>query len=184
MIKLVDKSILWVTALAVFILSAPAAVIAYEDDPIGPFYGRYVGYATDAATDVRAVRNAEVIISPISDGFNVQWTTTIHRASKPVIRKFSINFSPRGPKNIYGSEMKINTFGHRVPLDPLQGDPFVWAVVSGKTMTVHSLLIFKDGGYEMQSYERKRTKLGLDLRYSRIRNGAVQKVIKGKLLRK
>ena len=156
----------------------------YQGDPLAPFYGHYVGKTTDGAVDVTAMRNAEVIISPVKNGFNLQWATVIHRENKTVTRRFSIDFHHRGSSNVYGSAMKINTFGHQVPLDPLDGEPFLWAVVDGAVLVVHSLLIFKDGSYEMQSYERRSTKMGLDLRFTRIRNGTVMKAVQGKLLRK
>ncbi len=173
------------TVLVLFLVMASLTPLyAAANDPIAPFYGHYVGKATDGAADVTAMRNAEVIIKPLPRGFNLQWTTTIFRGDKPVIRKFSINFTARDKGQVYSSAMKINTFGHRVALDPLKGDPFVWAVVAGETMTVHSLLIFQNGGYEMQSYERRRTQLGLDLRFTRIRTGVIEKVVQGKLKRK
>ena len=164
------------------VLSIPS--FASGPDPLARFYGHYVGKATDGSSDVKAMRNTEVIIKPAGEGFNLQWTTIIHRQKRKVERKFSINFVPRASRKVYASAMKIDTFGHRVPLDPLKGDPFLWAVVSGNTLTVHSLLIFDDGGYELQSYERRRSKPGLDLIYRRIRNGMILKVIQGKLLKK
>ena len=45
-------------------------------------------------------------------------------------------------------------FGHQVPLDPLKGDPYVWCRIVGRVLTLYSLQITDDGGYDLQIYER------------------------------
>ena len=67
--------------------------------------------------------------------------------------------------------MKRNVFGHEVPLDPMKGEPFVWGRIEGKTLTVFSLFIDEKGGYELQQYDRTLADGGLDLSFSRFRNG-------------
>ena len=66
--------------------------------------------------------------------------------------------------------MKTNVFGKSEPLDPLKGDPYVWSRLSGDTLTLYSLLIDEEGGYEVQEYDRTLTDGGLELEYRRIRN--------------
>ena len=68
-------------------------------------------------------------------------------------------------------------------LNPLKGDPYVWARQEGGTLTVYAMVITEDGSYEMQQYDRKLTEDGLDLAFSRIRDGEQLKVIKGTLKR-
>jgi hypothetical protein len=46
---------------------------------------------------------------------------------------------------------------------------------------MYALLVTDEGGYEMQTYERTLTAGGMDLRYSRIRDGEVLRTITGKL---
>ncbi len=72
-------------------------------------------------------------------------------------------------------------FGNAVPLDPLKGDPYVWARVEGDTLTVFALHVLEDGGYEMQTYARKRIPEGIDLKYSRIRDGETLRTVEGTL---
>jgi len=69
------------------------------------------------------------------------------------------------------------------PLDPLRGDPYVWAVVEGDVLTVNTLIILEGTGYEIQTYERRVTPEGMTLVFSRIRNGEKLKRIKAKLQR-
>ena len=79
--------------------------------------------------------------------------------------------------------MKTNVFGGRVALDPLKGDPYVWARITGDTLTVFALLITEDGDYEMQVYDRTLTPKGLDLVFLRTRHGKEPALIKAILTR-
>ena len=80
--------------------------------------------------------------------------------------------------------MRRDAFGHSEPLDPLKGEPYVWADIEGPTLRVHALLITDDGGYEMQVYRRTLTADGMTLEFSRNRNGKELKTIYGNLQRK
>ncbi len=73
-------------------------------------------------------------------------------------------------------------FGNAVPLDPLKGDPYVWARVHEDSLTVYALHVLEDGGYEMQTYARTRIPEGLDLKYSRVRDGEILRTVNGILL--
>ena len=79
--------------------------------------------------------------------------------------------------------MRKNLFGQTVPLDPLKGDPYVWARIVGDELRVHALIIREDGGYKLLSYDRVLTEIGLDLYYSRIRVGELLRVVTGTLKR-
>ena len=74
-------------------------------------------------------------------------------------------------------------FGHFTPLDPMAGEPYLWAHLSDDTLTVQALLITEDGGYEIQTYERRLAPHGLDLTFSRVADGKVLKTISGVLRR-
>ena len=79
--------------------------------------------------------------------------------------------------------MRKNVFSQTVPLDPLKRDLYVWARIVGDELRDHALLIRADGGYELQSYDRMLTEAGLDLNYSRIRDGELLRVVTGTLKR-
>lgn len=158
--------------------------VSRAGSPIEAFYGHYVGEAEELVKGETAKRNLDVIISPYKKGFTVEWTTVIHRASgKTKHANFSINFKQMGKKPLYRSAMRVNAFGQEIPLDPLDGDPYVWGVLAGKVLTVNSLIILPDGEYEMQSYIRKLTGTGMDVTFTRVRNGAKLKDLHAKLKR-
>jgi len=50
-------------------------------------------------------------------------------------------------------------------------------------LTVNTLIILDEGGYEIQTYERRIIDDGMYLEFSRIRNGEKLKDIRAKLLR-
>jgi hypothetical protein len=73
--------------------------------------------------------------------------------------------------------MKRNVFGHDVQLDPMRGEPFVWSRIEGETLSVYSLYVAEDGGYEIQQFDRTLTVGGLDLAYKAVRNGEIQRTV-------
>jgi len=161
-----------------------APLQANAEDPFKPFYGEYSGQAVTSVGEVEK-RELDVSISPLRRGFTLGWSTTVHRASGKIKQaKFSIDFKSTQRDGVFSSGMRNGKFGNKIPLDPLNGDPFVWATVSGKTLVVNSLLVLEDGGYEMQTYKRTLTATGLDLQFSRVRNGKNLKLIEGMLTRK
>ncbi len=72
-------------------------------------------------------------------------------------KAYTIAFQPTQRPGVYSSAMRANVFGERVPMDPFKGDPFVWARLSGKTLSVYALIILADGGYDLQIYDRTLT---------------------------
>jgi hypothetical protein len=158
------------------LIMAGMAGSSFAKSDIDPFYGQYIGNTNSKCDKNAAPRNLDVIIRPYKRGFTVEWTTTIHKPSgKTKQANFSINFKSMGKGGLYRSAMRVNAFGHEVPNDPLQGAPYIWSVLSGKTLTVHSLMIFGNGDYEIQTYIRTLTRDGMDVVFSRIRNGEKKK---------
>ncbi|MCG7518381.1 hypothetical protein [Ruegeria sp. Ofav3-42] len=140
---------------------------------IKPFVGDYVGSANVVDDDGRETpRDMSVSIHEISDGFNVSWKTTTYKEDGRVKEQsFSIDFKQSDRSDVYSAAMRRNVFGHEVPLDPMQGEPFVWGRIEGKTLTVFSLFIDESGGYELQQFDRTLADGGLNLSFSRFRNG-------------
>ena len=165
-----------------FTLTVAAAAPAAASD-IEAFFGEFEGEAmTDYDGQLRK-RDLRVKISPHPDGFTVEWTSVTKTSNGKLKRKaHSINFLPTRRKNIFRSGERRDMFGNAVPLDPLKGDPFVWARLYEDTLTVFALHVLEDGGYEMQTYARTRIPEGLALVYSRVRDGEVLRTVESTLL--
>lgn len=158
---------------------SPAEARSIED-----FFGSYVGRSISQQGEGLSERDLSVIIQPHEKGFTVQWTTVTQEAGDKIKRKsYSINFMPTPRQNIYAAAMRPNLFGGWQPLDPMKGDPYVWARLQGDTLTVYALLVTPDGGYEMQIYDRTLTDEGMRLTFSRFREGQPLKQITGLLTR-
>jgi hypothetical protein len=158
----------------------PAAAMS-----IDPFLGTYHGTAISESRNELKARDLDVAIKKIGGGFSVDWSTVIHKSDgREKTAAISIDFFETDRADIYGSAMRTGLFGKRVPNDPLKGQPFVWARIVGKTLTVHAMYILDDGGYEMQVYERTLDDDGnLDLVFKRFRNGKSIREITGELTR-
>ncbi|MBI3458387.1 MAG: hypothetical protein HY002_21660 [Candidatus Rokubacteria bacterium] len=157
--------------------------VAHAEAPaFQKFFGEYVGEAISETGGELGKRDIQVKIAPRGNGFVVTWTTVIRKAGGEIRRgDTSVGFQPSDRPNIYRSAMGVDVFGNAVPLDPLRGDPYVWARIDAQTLTVYALLITDAGGYEIQVYERTLKPGGMDLRYSRVRDGRILRTVTGTL---
>ncbi|EEE36325.1 hypothetical protein RKLH11_158 [Rhodobacteraceae bacterium KLH11] len=154
---------LWLAAL---VQQAHAADIA-------PFLGDYTGSAEVIDSDGTSTpRDMSVSIHEIRGGFNISWSTISYKADGRIKdEKYSVDFQSSDRPDVYSAAMKRNVFGHEVPLDPMKGEPFVWGRIEGNTLTVFSLFIAENGGYELQQFDRTLAEGGLNLSFSRFRDG-------------
>lgn len=163
----------WLVVLAVLAaFVAVARVQAAEAPAVGieAFFGSYEGRGSGSAENHATLRDLSVSIGPAADrGFVVSWSTAVRgQGGEAEKRKaYTITFQPTQRPGVYSSAMRPNVFGEKVPMDPFKGDPFVWARLSGKTLSVYALIILDDGGYDLQIYDRTLTPSGLDLVFSR-----------------
>ncbi|UCH17389.1 MAG: hypothetical protein JSW36_17205 [Burkholderiales bacterium] len=157
---------------------------AWAKDAIDPFVGRYAGQAEFTEAGAQIKRDLGVTISKRKDGFTVNWKASTSRPSGKVkIAEHSVDFVPTKRPNVFMSAMKTNVFGGQVPLDPMQGHPYVWARIDGDTLTVYALYINDDGGYEFQIFDRTLDPKGLKLKFERIRDGERLRAIDTLLVR-
>jgi hypothetical protein len=162
--------------LALTMLSAPA-LASFER-----FFGRYEGTAVAGGGNELSPRDISVSMAPKGNGFNLQWTVVIHKGSGKVKRvEYAIDFLPTKRIGLYRSGMRRNMFGQAVPLDPLKGDPYVWARTEGDVLTVHALIITEDGGYELQIHKRSLTPDGMHLDYFRVKDNEILRTVTGDL---
>lgn len=150
------------------------------------FVGEYTGSADIVSADGNSSkRDMSVEISTTNEGFNVSWTSVSYKSDGRVKEKsYSIDFIPTDRPNVFAAAQKKDVFGHLVQLDPMKGEPFVWSRIIEDTMTVYSLFVNDDGGYEMQQFDRTLTEGGLQLEFSRVRNGQHERSVSTLLTRK
>lgn len=172
------------TAFAAAVLVVAATDARAGDVAIDAFFGRYEGVAISGPLDGLTTRDLGVVVAPDDEGFRVEWTTTTRRPDGTRKRKaYAISFQPTRRDSVFASAMRRNKFGARVPLDPMRGDPYVWARIVGDTLTVYAMLIVDDGSYEIQVYDRTLTETGLRLEFRRMSGGDTKRAVSGDLTR-
>lgn len=154
--------------LLLLILLAPAARADIER-----FVGEYTGSADVASRDgTVSKRDMSVEISETRRGFSVKWSSTTYKADGRAKEKaYMIDFVPSDRDDVYAAAMKRNVFGHEVQLDPMKGEPYVWGRIVGDTMTVFSMFVDADGGYEIQQFDRTLATGGLMLDFKTVADG-------------
>ncbi len=123
-------------------------------------------------------RDLDVQIEREGDGFKVNWTTVhVKQAMSDqhyVSRKSAwISFVPTKRDSVF--RMKGSA-------DPIDGQPYSWARISGKSLMLYWIVVTDNGSYELQSYER--TLLGRDemvLKFLRVRDGKRLRTVIGRL---
>ncbi|MEL7100106.1 MAG: hypothetical protein AAGM84_14875 [Pseudomonadota bacterium] len=166
-----------------FCLWVALAAAAAAD--ITRFIGDYSGAAeVDLGDGTLQARDMSVRIFETEDGFGVQWSTTRLRSSgKSKTTSYEVRFLPTQRPGVYAAAQKKNVFGHEVPLDPMQGEPYVWARLIDDTLSVYSLFVTDDGSYEMQQYDRTLVADGLALDFRRFAEGVQLRSVKTVLVR-
>lgn len=153
---------------------------------IAAFVGEYAGSADVEGYDGSiSKRDMSVQIAQTKKGFSVQWTSTIYKSDGRVKEhSYHIDFVPSSRSGVYAAAMEKNVFGHEVQLDPMKGEPYVWGRIVADTMTVFSMFVDADGGYEIQQYDRTLTDGGLELKFSVVAEGETQRSVTTFLKRK
>ena len=155
--------------------------MAAEKLPATAFFGTFQGsgYAEnrDSLYFGTTVRDLDVVIAPAGAGFSVTWTTVIRGGGdpdKPDTRRKTqtVVFAPSGQPGVFRGTPSG---------DPLSGNPYIWARIEAQTLIVYILNITADGAYEMQSYARTLSGYGMELVFSRIRDGEPVRSARAKL---
>ncbi|MCH5378203.1 MAG: hypothetical protein JJ992_29965 [Planctomycetes bacterium] len=170
-------------AIALSLCLMGIATIAAAD--AGRFVGDYAGSADILMADGTSKhRDMSVSISETEKGFSVRWTSITYRVDGTSKEKtYDIDFVPSDREHVYAAAMKKNVFGHEVQLDPMKGEPYVWARIYEDTMTVYSLFVDTDGGYELQQFDRTLVPGGLNLDFQRVSDGVVSSTVETLLTR-
>ncbi|NSY38175.1 hypothetical protein [Leisingera sp. ANG59] len=170
-----------IAACGILLLAAGQGLAAGISQFVGEYSGSVEIVKADGDTDPR---DMSVVIREMKKGFTIKWTSTTEKDDgRRKSKTYEIEFQKTGRNGVYSAAMTRNVFGHSVPLDPMEGEPFVWGRITGGTLTVFSLFIHPNGDYEMQQYDRTLAEGGLDLVYTARLNGEPQRQLQTFLAR-
>lgn len=167
----------WLSIAVMWFMMAGAALA--QDALLEAMEGFYSGSAEIVRADGSTMnRDMSVEITQTRKGFEVAWSTTSVRANGTINEKdYLIEFLPSERDGVYAAAMQRNVFGHEVPLNPMKGEPFVWARTRDATLTVFSLFVDEAGDYELQQFDRTLVEGGLQLDFSVVRGGEITRSV-------
>jgi hypothetical protein len=161
-----------VVALALASGSGAAADATIED-----FSGDWQGVELRTSGDDKALtftpEDLDVRIRSDGAGFHLSWTAFSRQDGGELTRrKAEASFTPTDRPGVYafdpgGASLLSRLFAAPATGNPLDGETLLWAHLVGPTLTVYSLAIGSDGGFDLDRYARTLTDEGMTVRYTR-----------------
>ena len=174
------------TGALVLLLANSHAVAAEPDAAIEDFFGNYVGNAKIEKD--HEFRDIIVAIEPTRKGFSIYTSTVIRKGPVRAVpgvkwRTETQTFVMSGTRDLYEPLLRESMFTQRRTPELLNGDTVSWASIRGRTLGVYAMIVLDDGHYELRVYERTLTELGMDLSFTRYRDGVAVRRLVGILAR-
>jgi len=145
----------------------------------GTFSGGGVAENEDSLYFAVTARDFDVVIGPADGGFKVDWTSVIRgggEVGKPRVRKKSTS-------RIFVAGARPGLFTATSSGDPLAGGEMAWARIKDNALMVYLMVIDDDGAYQIQRYERKLSGTGMELTFTRLKDGEKIRTVTGGLIK-
>jgi hypothetical protein len=174
----------WAVSLtAVFLLLIAPGRINAADLPVSAFFGTYSGGGVaeneDSIYFAVTARDMDVVIRPAGAGFNVTWTSVIRRGGDPSNPKIKRKSTTR----VFAPSQRPGIYRATASADPISGKEMCWARVKGQSLIVYQMVIGVDGAYQLQRYVRTLSGLGMQLTFTRIKDGDRVRTVKGRMVK-
>ena len=154
-----------------------------QDVPIDAFYGQFQG--SGIAENEHSlyfgvtVRDVDVKIGPLDQGFYVEWTSVIRGGGDPD----NPDIRRRSARAVFMPSDRPGVFPAQSTGDLLAGQPVMWARIADQTLTIHVIAMAEDGGYQIQTYDRTLTGGGMELNFNSIRDGEAVRHVTARLVK-
>lgn len=171
----------WAVAGLLFLAASGAAHAA--DLSIKAFYGKFQGGGVAENDDSLyfgvTARDFDVNIQPADKGFSVTWTSVIRGGGVPgkpeTRRKTSMRTFRNTPRAGVWQAVESK--------DPVAGGELCWARIKDNTLTVYLMVVRDNGAYELQQYDRTLLPTGMEMTFTRLRDGDKVRRVKGRLVK-
>lgn len=160
-------------ALALVAAASPSHASSLE-----AFYGHWVGSGITenegpGSNIAFADRDLDVTIAPIEQGFRITWQTVRRDPGRGVrdlkLWSVTVPFVEAGR----GDMFRMAASG-----EPILGEPYMWAQIADRSLTVHSIAIAEDGTLEYQKYVRTLlSDTDMQLRFTRSVDGSIERSV-------
>lgn len=166
----------WTIACAFLLAASNPAHAAGED--IGHFAGTYIGeYVSEPAASVRP-DDLHLRVRIHRKGFMLDWQSLAKPEESPK-HHYNVSFVPTSRTNVYIAAMRCDMFGNLRPLDPMQGEPFMWAAVEGNRISLYVMEIDARGAHDLRIYRYRLEGERMTLTFERHRDEERLRVIRG-----
>jgi hypothetical protein len=169
-------------------LSLLHGAAAAQTPKLTDYFGAFVGRAEEM-NGGRELRDIDIVISPYQEGgFQIQWvnvTLVEGRRDVPGVKRrpAASLFVPAKDRGYFVESAAFNPFKLRDEVEPLHGEAVRWATLDEHGLHVNAFVVLEDGRYELQTYTRRLTGDGLDLKFERIVDGKVERRLSGHAVR-
>lgn len=166
----------------ILVLVASGAVQA-ADLSIKAFYGKFQGGGIAENDDSIyfgvTARDFDVDIQPADNGFSVTWTSVIRGGGTPGKPESRRKMSMRTFRN----SARPGVWQAIESKDPVTGGELCWARIKDNTLTVYLMVVGDNGGYQLQQYDRTLQATGMEMTFTRLRDGDKVRRVKGRLVK-
>jgi hypothetical protein len=181
------KTIKWAISLAAVLLAlATPARLQAADLPVSAFFGTYSGGGVaeneDSIYFAVTARDMDVVIRPEGPGlpgFKVTWTSVIRRGGDPSNPKIKRKSTSR----TFTPTKRAGIFRAADSADPVSGKEMSWARIRDQSLIVYQMVIGDDGAYQLQRYVRTLSGLGMQLTFTRLKDGERVRTVKGRMVK-
>lgn len=185
-----ERDMSWLLALVMTgALLSPA--VAQQSVTIQDFYGSWQGteLTTEGGVDLPNVApgDLDIGIEPSGDGFRLRWTGA-ERAGEGrlALRQLEAGFMPTERPGVFEFDADERSLLDRLFAapetgNPLEGDTLLWARLEQDTLTVYSLGINAQGGFDLDRYAWRLGKDGMTVHYSRRTESEGEIMLQGQL---
>lgn len=173
----------WVAgAFCWLVLGVVSSTEAQETVPIDAFVGQWQGMGVASGESGyfldETVRDLDVKISGDNSGFTVDWTTIVRKGpvgERKVERKeTSVTFKPSPRPNVFQSTAGGDIYG---------SDGLTWARLDRQTLVIYRLVLNDEGAMELSRYSRTLLGGGMELEFTRLRDGEPVRSVEGQLIK-
>ena len=130
--------------------------VGHAATPYERFFGHYQGTSTSVPEGESQKRSISVSIG--AGPRRVSWlsgTQRYRRKADVAHRKSHRSHSSLLNAGTSTSQPRAgDVFGHAATMNPLKGDPFIWAVTTADTLTIYILQVTKSGEQDLRIYKR------------------------------